>query len=183
MLGNSPTRYGTITKTLHWVTAILVLLMLALGIYMTDVEEMATKLMLYNRHKSLGVLVLALTLLRVLWHLYSKKPAYVESLKPWEKRTAHVVHTFLYIALLGMPMTGWLMSSAAGRAVSFFGLFTLPDLVGQDKALGGIFRETHEILSDFLMAAIALHVAGALKHHFIDKDITLKRMLPFVKVP
>lgn len=116
LLKNTSTRYGVITKTFHWVMALLVILMLMLGLYMTDVTEMATKLMLYNRHKSLGVLVLLLAMGRIGWHLYSRRPDFVASLKSYEKAGAHVLHMLLYVCMVGMPLSGWLMSSAAGRA-------------------------------------------------------------------
>jgi cytochrome b561 len=182
MLKNTKERYGTVTKTLHWVTALCVLGLLGVGLYMDEIHDLSVKLRVYNLHKSFGICVLSLTVFRVVWHFYSRKPAYIATLKSWEKAGARLVHSFLYVALIGMPLTGWLMSSAAGRSVSVFGLFVLPDLVTVNKQLGDFFYEAHGYLAYALMAAIAGHAAAALKHHFIDKDLTLKRMLPFVKV-
>jgi len=179
MLKNTPSSYGIVTKAFHWTSALIVIGMLAAGLYMTRMGKSPGALQLYNLHKSFGVVVLCLVTLRLFWHLYSKKPAYVASLEPWEKTTAHVVHIFLYIAMFVMPLSGWLMSSAGGRPVSFFGLFTLPDLIGQDQGYREIFGTLHDATAYALMAAIVLHVAGALKHAVIDKDGTLGRMLPF----
>jgi cytochrome b561 len=178
-LKNTPVSYGAVTKSFHWVMALLMIGMLCLGFYMDGVEELTSKIRLYGLHKSIGVTVLAFVILRILWHLWSQKPAYVESLKPLEKKAAHFLHFCLYGAMLGMPLSGWLMSSAAGRSVSFFGLFTLPDLVTADDSLRGIFGTLHFYMAWALVAAIAVHLCAALKHHFFDKDATLRRMLPF----
>ncbi|MDD9899734.1 MAG: cytochrome b [Alphaproteobacteria bacterium] len=178
MLKNSAARYGSVTKALHWFSAVLVFCLLAIGLTMGD-APLADRIRLYNLHKSLGILVLALSLSRVVWHIFSKKPALVASLKPYEKKAAHVAHVLLYAALLGMPMSGWLMSSAHGRSVSFFGLFQLPDFVTQNPALAERLETVHETMAYALMAMIALHVVAAIKHHVIDKDNTLRRMLPF----
>jgi cytochrome b561 len=175
---NTPAAYGAVTKTFHWTLAALVVGMLCLGLYMSDLPNGLDKLKLYNLHKSLGACVLFLVLCRIGWHAYSAKPPFVASLKAWEKISARAVHIFLYAAMIGMPLSGWFMSSAAGRSVSVFGLFALPDFVQPDKTLAQLLRETHETLADILIAAICLHVLGALKHHFLDRDATLRRMLP-----
>lgn len=176
---NTPFAYGAVTKTFHWAMALAIVAMLAVGFFMDDVEDLTAKLQLYGLHKSVGVTVLALAVLRILWHIWSKKPPYVESLKPWEKAAAHFLHLCLYGAMIGMPLSGWLMSSAAGRSVSFFGLFTLPDLIAPDDGLRNIFGTIHFYMAWALVAAIVVHLSAALKHHFVDKDITLRRMLPF----
>jgi cytochrome b561 len=176
---NSPARYGIVTKTFHWVMAIIVITLLVVGLTMEDIGQLALKLKVYDLHKSFGILILLLAALRLGWHMISKKPPFVDNIKPWERWAAHAAHTFLYIALFGMPLAGWLLSSAAGRSVKFFGLFTLPDLVGADPELRSLFGTIHWGLGMMLIAAIALHAAGALKHHFISRDATLRRMLPF----
>lgn len=177
-LKNTPDAYGLITKSLHWLIGALILFLIGLGLYMTSLEPTAAIFPLYARHKSFGVVVLVLALIRIGWHLYSKRPALAGTFKPWEKKAAEAGHFFLYVAMLGMPLSGWLMSSAAGRSVSVFGLFTLPDLVTKDEALKDIFKETHEVLAYALIATICVHVLAALKHHFINKDGVLRRMLP-----
>lgn len=180
---NTPTRYGAVTKTFHWVMALLVLFMLALGRWLDGAEglDLTLRLQRTNLHKSLGVLVLALAALRLCWHFCSRKPSAMAGHRAWERGTARATHALLYASVLAMPLTGWTMSSALGRPVSFFGLFTLPDLVPKNNVLGYRLRETHGVVSWVLVALVCLHVAGALKHHFIDRDATLRRMLPFSK--
>lgn len=178
---NSPEKYGAVTKTLHWLTSITVIVLLCVGIYMTRAEKNAGLFAIYGLHKSFGICVLTVTFIRVLWHVYSKKPPLVASLKPWEKLAAHAGHFFLYICLFGMPLSGWTMSSAFGRPVSVFGFGPLPDLVGKNQELAEKLAAVHEYLGYSLIAMILLHVGAALKHHVLDKDPTLKRMLPFGK--
>jgi cytochrome b561 len=179
LLKNTPAQYGAVTKALHWAIALLIVFMLCLGLYMGEVHDLAEKLKLFNLHKSVGACVLVLAACRVLWHLYSRPADFVATLKWWEKAAARVVHMALYFMMFAMPLSGWAMSAAAGRSVRVFGLFTLPDIVGKDEAAAGLFRALHDTFAWTLMGIIALHVAGALKHHLIDHDITLKRMLPF----
>ena len=177
-LKNTTTEYGAITKTFHWTTAIIVLCLLPLGFFMGDMPMGAAKLQAFNLHKSFGVTVLALVIARICWHIYSKRPGEVETIKPWESIGAKIIHYSLYVLLLAQPLTGWLLSSAAGRSVSFFGLFKLPDLVGADKAAAKIYAERHETIGYLILILVCLHIAAALKHHFIDKDRVLARMLP-----
>lgn len=180
-LKNSPKKYGAVTKTFHWLMALTIIGMLCVGFYMGGVEDLTAKIKLYGLHKSIGVLVLAAATLRILWHIYSKKPPFVAGLKPWEKMAAHFLHFCLYGAMIAMPMTGWLMSSAGGRPVSFFGLFTLPDLIAADPSLREIFGTLHFFLAWCLVAGVAAHFLAAMKHHFISRDETLRRMLPFAQ--
>ena len=181
-IGNTPDRYSALSKAIHWISALLVIGLICIGLYMTNAEKTPAIFPLYGLHKSFGIVVLALTLLRVLWHLASKKPALVDGMKKWEKTAAKAAHHFLYLALFAMPLSGWLMSSAKGRTVKLFDTVTLPDLVGKSEQLGDFFEECHEYLAWALIAAIVLHAAAALKHHFVEKDVTLKRMLPFYRI-
>lgn len=176
---NTPETFGTLTKTLHWVMALLVIGLLGVGLWMGGLENNPTKFRIYALHKSFGICVLALVFTRMLWHVYSRKPGFVEGMKPWEKLAAHAAHIFLYIAMIGMPLTGWLMSSAKGYTVTVFFTFDLPHLMGENEKLAGIFAQTHTYLGYTLIAAVAVHIGAALKHHVINKDATLKRMLPF----
>jgi len=178
---NSSDRYGTVSKTFHWLTSITVIVLICVGLYMTRAEKTTALFSLYGLHKSFGICVLTVTFLRVLWHVYSKKPALVDTMKPWEKLAAKAGHWFLYLCLFGMPLSGWTMSSAYGRPVSVFGFGPLPDLVAKNEELAPRLAAVHEYLSYALIGMIVLHVGAALKHHFIDKDPTLKRMLPFGK--
>lgn len=180
-LKNSPEKFGAVTKAFHWLTSITVIALIAVGLYMTNAGKTAAAFRLYGLHKSFGILVLSVTILRVLWHVYSKKPPLVTGMKRWEQFAAHAGHVFLYICLFGMPLSGWAMSSAFGRTVEFFWLFKLPDLVKPDQELAVNLAALHEYLAYMLIAMILLHVGAALKHHFISRDATLRRMLPFVK--
>jgi len=178
---NSPDCYGAVSKTFHWLTSITVIALLCVGIYMTRADKNAALINIYGLHKSFGICVLTVTFLRILWHVFSKKPALVSTMKPWEKLAAKAGHLFLYFCLFGMPLSGWTMSSAYGRPVSVFGFGPLPDLVAKDEKLAPQLSAVHEYLAYALIGMIALHLGAALKHHFIDRDPTLKRMLPFGK--
>lgn len=181
-LGNTPDRYGAVSKAFHWLSALLVIGLLCVGLYMTNAEKSAALFPLYGLHKSFGIVVLAVTFLRVLWHLASKKPALVDDMKKWEKAAAKGAHHFLYLCMFAMPLSGWLMSSAKGRTVKLFDTVTLPDLVGKNAELGDKLADFHELCAWVLIGVIILHATAALKHHFIEKDVTLKRMLPFYRI-
>ena len=180
MIKNSREKFGSVAIGLHWLVAVLTLTLLGVGLYMSDMEASATKLTLYGLHKSFGATVLFLMVLRLAWRLASVQPDFVTTMKPLEKTAAKLAYFGFYVLLFVMPMSGWLMSSAAGRPVNVFGLFTLPDLIAPDKDLRELFGEGHELAAWALMGLIALHVMAALKHHFIIKDDTLRKMLPLL---
>ena len=175
---NSKKAYGSVTKSLHWLTALLVIALLAVGLYMTDLPNSPDKFKIYAFHKSIGITVLTLTLLRVLWHRRSAKPEMVTTLGAMEKKLSKALHEVFYVLLAVMPLTGWALSSAVSFPVSFFGLFTLPPLLAPNKELVGLFKELHDDIGIALIVLVALHALASLKHHFIDKDAVLKRMLP-----
>ena len=177
---NSETDYGTIAKTFHWLMAALVIGLLCVGLYMSDLEMGPDKLKLYGLHKEFGTLVLILVILRLLWRFKNTAPALPADMKKHEKLAAHAGHAALYFLMLYMPIVGWLMSSAAGFPVSFFGLFALPNLVSPDKQLMELLKELHEIGGNAFIFVIAAHFGAALYHHFIRKDNILRRMLPLV---
>lgn len=167
--------YNPVSKIIHWTTALLVFGLLSLGFYMASLDFSEDKLELYALHKSFGLLVLMLAFVRVAWHLLVKKPKSLPSHAKWEKGLAHAAHAFLYFALFAMPLTGWVMSSAGDFTIKFFGL-DVPDIVAKDKGLFDFTREAHEIIAIILLGVIGMHMAGAFKHHFIDRDATLARM-------
>lgn len=154
------------------------LVLASLGIIMADLPLGVRKLELYALHKSVGVVVFAITAGRLLWRFCGTTPALLGPVRPYERTLARTVHWLFYIVLLAMPLSGWLMSSAASFSVSVFGLFTLPDLIGPDKSLEHTFAAAHEALAWVLGGLVTLHVAGAAKHHVVWRDDTLRRMIP-----
>lgn len=173
--------YTRTAITLHWLTALLILGTIPLGMYMSDLKLSPLKLQLYSYHKWIGVTVLILVLARLAWRMGHKPPPLDAAIPLWQQRAAHGVHHLLYVLLLGIPVSGWLMSSAKGVPVVYLGLIQLPDLLGKDKALGALLETAHAWLSYTLLTLIALHLAAVFKHHWVDRDDTLSRMLPALK--
>jgi len=170
------TSYTPVAKGLHWLMAVLILGLLALGTYMSDLPLSPQKLQLYSWHKWAGVSVFALVWLRLAWRVTHRPPALPETLSPPMRLAAHAGHAALYVLMVVIPLSGWLMSSAKGFQTVWFGVLPIPDLVGRDKALGDWLQEVHEALNVLLMLTLAGHVAAALWHHFVLKDDTLRRM-------
>ena len=144
-----------------------------------DLPAGPRKLTLLSRHKSIGITILILVALRLLWRWANPTPGLPGTLKPWERTLAKVTHVLLYVLLFLVPLSGWLMSSARGFPVSWFGMFQLPDLVPKNKALYDALVATHGTLAWALGLTATLHLLAALKHHFVLKDDVLRRMLPF----
>ena len=174
--------YSAVAKALHWAMALGIFGLVVLGSVMSDMAFSPEKLQYFSWHKWAGVTVFMLVWLRLLWRLISPPPAYPASLSLPMKRLASAGHIALYALMVIIPITGWLMSSAKGVPTVWFGLMPLPDLISKDKALGELLEEVHGTLSWILVTLIAGHVAAALKHHFIDKDDTLRRMAPFIQL-
>lgn len=168
--------YARPQRVLHWLSAVIILGLLWVGFAMTGMDYSPLKIQIYGWHKSFGLLVWGLTFVRLaLRHVYPA-PAALQTHTAWEKYLSKLVHLVLYGGLLLMPLSGWLMSSAGDFPVSFFGVFDVPDLIVKNKGAFGFFRELHELTAVVLMGALALHMAGAFKHHLIDRDSTLSRM-------
>lgn len=174
---NNNISYGTLAKFFHWTIALLIIGLLLVGLYMGNIPNSPFKFQVYMLHKSFGLTVLWLAGLRILWRFYTHPPPVIESQKSWEKLLAKLTHTLLYIAMFGMPLSGWVMSSAGEHPVPYFGLM-MPDIVGKNHDLAGLARDAHGLIANILIAAILLHAAGAFKHHIIDRDMTLNRMIP-----
>lgn len=179
MLNNTQARYGLIAKGFHWLMALAIIGMLALGLYMEDLPLGPAKLEWYGLHKSVGAALLLAVLLRFAWRQANRVPPLPADLSAAERYGAKLAHFGLYGLMLAMPLTGWLMSSAAGFPVSVFGWFMLPDLLAPDKALADRFKEAHEWLAFALIGLALLHALAALYHHVIRRDDVLKRMLPW----
>lgn len=173
---NSQTRYGFIAILFHWLMAVLIIALLALGLYMINLPKGLEKTTLYGWHKEYGFLVLILVNLRFIWRLANKMPRL--SMPLFQQIMAKLVHWALYLFMFAMPISGWLISSAAGVRVSFFGLFSLPNLIPPKLELVSLFKMAHEWFAYSLIAIIILHTLAAFKHHLIDKDDILTRILP-----
>ncbi len=174
-------RYTRVAIGLHWIIALTILATFALGLYMHELPLSPTKLKLYSYHKWIGVTIFALVLFRLLWRMGHRPPPPPPSMPAWQHRAATAAHVALYLLTLAIPISGWLMSSASGFQVVYLGVLPIPDLLGKDKALADQLKEMHESLNIVMFAVVVLHVAAALKHHLVDRDDVLARMLPFVK--
>lgn len=168
-------RYNAVARFFHWVIAFLVVFMLGLGLTMGGVDFGVPRSSVYDLHKSLGLLVLFLALARLIWRFASAPPEALDTHARWERILAKAAHAFLYFAIIAMPLSGWLMSDAAGRPPTFFGM-PVPRLLEHNDSLRNIFGAAHGLIAWGLIVVIGLHIAGALKHHIIDKDATLRRM-------
>lgn len=177
-LKNTENSYGMVTLILHWGMAVIIVALLVLGLYMTRVPVSPLKFKLYGWHKEVGILILMLAMIRVVWWSANILPVLPATLPRWQKMAAHAVHAAFYVFMFLLPLSGWLMSSAAGFPVSFFGWFLLPDLITPHEGWRVLLSETHEWLGYGLIATFCAHVGAALKHHFINKDNILRRMLP-----
>jgi cytochrome b561 len=178
---SSPTRYGAVAQAFHWLIAALIVTQFVLAIMADDLPLGAHKLALLARHKSFGMTVLMLAILRLLWRLKNPPPALPGHMTLLERKLARATHIAFYVLLFAMPMTGWMMSSAKNYSVSWFGLFTWPNLIGKNEAAFNLLRSTHDTLAAILFTIAVLHILAALKHHFWNKDDVLLRMLPLGK--
>ncbi len=176
-LTNNAQAWGIISRLFHWITAVLIIWAFYLGWTMTELEVSPEMFARYNFHKSLGLTVLALAILRLVWRLANNNPLLPEGMTGIEKTLAHITHWGLYAIILIMPFSGWLLTSAGGVPVNYFGLGSVPLLMDKNDGLAEIFERVHETLSNLLIVLFVLHVLGALKHHFINKDDTLRRMI------
>jgi cytochrome b561 len=170
-------RYHPISMLLHWVLALAILTSLAVGWYMSGLSLSPTKLKLYNWHKWAGMCILILSAARLLWRLTHRPPA-DPPMPAWQSRAAHATHGALYVLFFAVPLAGWAYSSAAGFPIVLFGVLPLPDWVPVDRELAEQIKPLHKWLAYSLAALVALHVAAAFKHHFVDRDGLLRRMLP-----
>lgn len=175
-------RYGATAVALHWILALAITAVFCVGLYMADLPFSPQRLKLFSWHKWAGVAVLALSALRLAWRLTHRPPALsaaVQSAMPrWQQAAYHGVHYLLYALFFIVPLVGWAYSSAAGFPVVFLGLVPLPDFVPVSPELAEAIKPWHALSAYALAVLVALHVAAALKHQFIDRDGLIGRMLP-----
>ena len=172
------TGYSAPAKVLHWLMALLIACLLALGFDMVDLPLSPQKIQFFSYHKWAGVTVFFLVWLRMFWRLTHRPPSYPASMTALQRSAAYSGHFALYALMLAMPLSGWLMSSAKGVQTVWFGLLPLPDLLSRDKALGSQLEVLHGAFAMGLVVLAGVHIAAALYHYFVRKDDILQRMLP-----
>ncbi|MEO8102626.1 MAG: cytochrome b [Betaproteobacteria bacterium] len=171
-------RYTPTAIALHWLIAAMLVMSLSAGLYMTGLKFSPEKLRLYNWHKWAGVTIFMLVLFRAAWRLFHAPPAFPASIPAWHRRMATGTHYLLYALMIAIPLSGWLMSSAKGFQTVYFGQFAIPDLLDKNTDLGELLEQVHRLLNYTLIAIAVAHAAAGLKHHFIDRDDVLRRILP-----
>lgn len=172
-------RYTNSAIVLHWLIALLIFTAFPIGLIMPNLGFTLFALKLYSWHKWIGVTVFSLAIIRLLWRITHKPPP--SATHCWEKVLAHIAHIGLYVLLFAIPLSGWLMSSAHGYQTVYLGIWPLPDLVAKNEILSKKLAEIHSTLNWILCGLVTLHILGALKHHIIDRNDVLTRMLPLLK--
>jgi cytochrome b561 len=185
-MSTNTSRYNSIAMILHWLMAFFIIAMLVIGKIMVDLPNTdPDKFAYYQAHKSVGLTILVLTLLRIVWRVMHKSPALPADMPRWEQIAAKSTQGILYLMMIALPLTGWAVASTStsGIPTMWFGLFEVPSLPGLASVADAqdIAKETHETLGNITILLLLLHVAAALKHHFWDKDDVLKSMIPFLR--
>ncbi len=181
-LRNDSSNWGVMAKTFHWSIATLIFVQLALGWLAVAWPLTPTKLYLFIWHKSIGIVILVLVVLRLAWRLFNPRPVFPASMPPWERAAAETVHALLYAVLIVLPLSGWLLNSAAGVPFRVFGWLRLPALVAPSRPLTGTLIGVHIVLGWALISLLIIHILAAIRHHWVRRDVTLKRMLPFTRI-
>ncbi|MFC0682719.1 cytochrome b [Lysobacter korlensis] len=175
---NPADRWGPVSQLLHWTIAALIVAISAIGLWMDTLPNTPRKIEVYALHKSIGITILVLALLRLVWRFYAGAPATLAGLPRWQVRTATLTHAALYALLFAMPLSGWLLNASAGYPLQWFGLFNLPRLIERDESLHELAQTLHEAGFWILLALVIAHAAAAFHHHLFRQDETLARMLP-----
>jgi cytochrome b561 len=176
---NTTRSWGSLSKALHWIIVLLIINQWVIAERADALPNGLAKLQVLAWHKSFGITILMLAAIRLVWRLMNPTPDLTAETKPWERVLAKLSHLLLYALIFAMPLTGWMMSSARNFPVSWFKLFQLADLVAPGEQTFHQMNDLHHLLFKVLVGVALLHIAGALKHHFYDKNDVLKRMLPF----
>jgi cytochrome b561 len=178
MLRNTDQSWGTPAKLLHWAVAVLVFVQFGLGWTAVSWRMSPTKLDLFVWHKSTGILILLLMVARLVWRSANVAPGLPAAMAPFERLAARLSHVLLYVLLLLMPLTGWIINSAANIPFRIFWLLPLPAIVQPDKALADATARVHLTLFIVLSLLLVLHIGAALRHHYLKRNDVLTRMLP-----
>lgn len=173
-----PDRWGPVSQAFHWISALLLVVIGGIGLYMEDLPNAPDKIRIYALHKSLGLTLLAIVVLRLTWRWTRAVPGPVPGISPWLRRAASGVHWGLYTLMLVVPLAGWTMNSAAGYPLQWFRLFNLPSIAPRSESLAELAGQVHEWGFWTLALLVAGHVFAALYHHLFLDDGTLRRMLP-----
>ncbi len=169
--------YTAFAIFLHWLMALLLVTQFAVGIYMSDLPLSPTKLQIYSWHKWAGVTAFLLVISRLAWRFTHRPPELPSTTSNFMRSVAQIGHAMLYVLMVTIPLSGWLMSSAKGFQTVYFGILPIPDLLSKDKSLGDSLQNVHQNLNFLFLAVVIGHIGAALKHHFFDKDNVLSRML------
>ncbi|KAA8921022.1 MULTISPECIES: cytochrome b [Xanthomonas] len=176
---NTPDRWGSVSQTLHWLIAALILLLGVVGLTMGELPKTPKYFWVYTAHKSLGLTVLALVIVRLGWRLYAGAPKPVPGTPGWQERIADATHALLYVMIFAIPLSGWLYDSASGlRPFRWFGLVAVPKLSAPNEHLRDLSHTVHEWGFWLLIAVVLAHAGAAFYHHLFQRDATLARMLP-----
>ena len=177
MLKNTNSSYGVISILNHWICAIFFIASLGMGLYMELLPRSPQKEEFLYGHQALAFIVLVLMSIRILWKILTPTPKIIRSFSLWEMYLAKMVHSLLFWSLLVMPLSGWFILNASNQDVLLFQYYTLPRIIEPSDFVAWCSILVHQYLGQILLFILLLHVMGALKHHFVDRDHTLKRML------
>lgn len=178
-LRNTTTHYGSIAKFFHWIVALFVIFLIILGFSMKDLSSPSVQSVLYGIHKSSGLTVLCLLILRYLWRLLSTTPKFASDMPVWQAKIANYSHKLLYLLIFIQPLSGWIMSTAAGHAPNFWWLIKAPfPWVSNSLRLASVMGYIHYYIAWIIVGAVSLHIIGALEHWIIRRDGVFQRMQP-----
>lgn len=174
---NSKDTYGSISKILHWIIGLLIVIMVSGSFFLDDITDKDLRHSIINLHKLIGIAILLLMIIRIVWAFYNIKPSLPNSVRHWQKIAARSIHILFYIVLIAMPLSGWIMSMAAGH-IPHLGSLQLPlPWIPKNKVLDDTFFTVHQYLAWVIIALITLHILAAIKHALINRDGVLQKML------
>ena len=180
-LGNTANSWGSVAKSFHWLLALLILCQLVLGKVAADFRLSPLKLDLFVWHKSIGITILLLVILRFAWRLGNPPPYAPAGIPAWETKLAHIGHSLLYVLMFAVPVTGWWISDTSRIPFKAYWLVPVPDLMTADKGMSELASNVHDVLTNMLLLVVLIHIAAALRHHFFVRNEVLIRMLPWRK--